>query len=349
MEYVQNIGQSYLDRKANQAPYQLENIVKKQLTGGNKEAANQAGKVSAQSPAGDAYLEDAVPAKKAPAAGSSEKDAELARLRKELAAYKLDQGNSKASAKSEEKGYGAEEAYKPSSKASKLEALDGRVEKGQISTKPKHSIQHQKKGSKAPNPLTGLEALDGRVEKGQISTRKPSKALAEANGSAGQRYSSASPVSTSRGRDKGASTTPGSQAGSARRPSSAASEVSSRRTSYDEPRSFTPSRRFDDEESEHGGSAALLHARERYRRRSSLGAVPEIPPLEKRPEVVGHGFRPHRSPPDRELGIVEVIEEPIRAAPRAREIHREPRRRRDGDEVVEVRKERDGRTLFKVR
>ncbi|KAL9625985.1 MAG: hypothetical protein Q9164_007966, partial [Protoblastenia rupestris] len=96
-----------------------------------------------------------------------------------------------------------------------------------------------------------------------------------------------------------------------------------------------------DEESEHGGSAALLHAR----RRSSLASSPQLPPLEKRPEIIGPGFRPHRSPPMREVGIVEVVEQPTRRAPRVKEVHREAAR--DGKGVVEVRSERGGRTLYK--
>ena len=359
MDFVENIGRSYLERKANQVPYQLENTAKKQFFGGDKTEQNPA----AGEARGLSHSEGAAVPKNASGSGSSGKDAELARLRKELAAYRLSQGNSKSPSEKAGKGYVEGNNSKPTSKAGKLEALDGRLEKGKMSTKPKKSIQTEKKGPKAANPLVGLVALDGRVEKGQISTRKPSKALAEAKEPRGQRRSSsalAMPKEHSEGKESSFSA--GYEAGVSHRASSAASEASSHRPSrdkaprkaasrgrnsgYDNPSSEEKS---SDEESEHGGSVALLHARANYRRRSSLGAVPEIPPLESRPEVVGRGFRPHRSPPgDREVDIIEVIEDSGRGAPRRKQRPREARRR-DGDGVVEVGRERGGRTLYQVR
>ena len=369
MDFVENVGQTYLQRKAHQAPQQLENFAVEQFTGGDKDAMTEAaGK-------GGAHTVDASISKFPPAAGASGKDAEIARLREELATYKLDQSKDKASsAASKERAQAERGAAKPTSAASKIKALDGRVEKGKISTKPKNTIHNENKGSKKINPIIGLEALDGRVEKGKISTRKPRKALAEAKGSpGGQRKRSVgaytSTPSRPQSRNKSTSTAASSEVGvgRGRRGSSAAPihqaprsrtptgiPPQSNRSVYDHsPSSSSPYYVSVDAESEHGGSTALLHARDRHRRRSSVGAAPEIPPSERRPEVVGAGFRPHRSPPRprrrcREVGIVEVTEEPVRRVPRVKETHRELRAA-VAERVVDVRREGFGRTFYTVR
>ena len=128
-----------------------------------------------------------------------------------------------------------------------------------------------------------------------------------------------------------------------------------------------------DAPSEHGGSAALLHQRERYHRSASRGRVPELPPLEERPECGGQGFVPHRSgvrlKDDGVGGIVEVevFEGVSGPAPHVREIGRGRERGwgRGMDEggyvggggrkgsVVELGKRRDGalreKRYYKVR
>ncbi|KAL9104798.1 MAG: hypothetical protein Q9163_000296 [Psora crenata] len=367
MDFVQNVGQSYLQRKAYQAPYQLENLVKNQFTGGDKGARINAGQAKGQSPDGQEYHGVAAQPNGTSTIVSSQRDAELVRLGAELAAHKLDPGKSNVSAQTKEKRYPGERVPNPTTKAGTLNALDGRLENGKLSMKPNVSIQPEKKSSKAINPLVALEALDGRLEKGQFSTRKPNKALEEARGSADRRRLSGSSAAVSPlGRDKAASLAASSEASPRRRASSITSDsssygvpystVPSRNVSHErhaasysaspETRSSSHSRRSIEEKSEHGGSAALLHAREKYRRRSSLGAVPEIPALERRPEVIGQGFRPRRSSQNRVVGTVEVIEEPTRRAPRVKEVHKGPRK--GDDRVVEVRRETGGRTLYKV-
>lgn len=85
-----------------------------------------------------------------------------------------------------------------------------------------------------------------------------------------------------------------------------------------------------DAPSEHGGSAALLHQREKYHRSASRGRVPELPPLEERPECCGPGFVPCRShrerlEEDEERGgivEVEVFKGVSGPAPHVREIGR---------------------------
>ena len=386
MDFIENIGQSYLERKANQAPYQLENFAKKQLFGGSGAEKEAAGKSGAASQAGGNRAGSAAPSKKASAGGN---DAEVAKLRKELEAYKLGEGKSgsgKSAASTKGKGsVGPTEVSKAkSSSASKSKDLDSRIEKGKISTKPKRQLETPKRGSKVAKGAAGLAALDGRLEKGGISTRKKSKAFAEVDameaGKHGKSTRAQSPDSSEESeeesedesvhRERSASRTSEAarsrkhsaaayseplspRALSSRGPASSASTARGRSVGHGSPGPKAPSSRISmDEESEHGGSAALLHQRQKYRRRSSLGRVPEIPPLEQRPEVVGEGFRPHRSPVGREVGIVEVYEETPRRAPKAREIERRHEHGSSGGRdrgVVEVRSDRDGRTLYKVR
>ena len=380
MDFIENIGQSYLERKANQAPYQLENLAKKQLFGSNDAEKEAAGKNTAASQAGGKRAESAAPSKKGSAGGNN---AEIAKLRKELEAYKLsdgkgDSGKSAASTKGKGSAAASEVSKAKSSSAAKSKGLDSRIEKGKISTKSKRQLETAKRGSKAAKGAAGLVALDARLEKGGISTRKKDKAFGEVDAVEGKHKKSARPQSSDSEEEeimpRDRSTGKASEAGRSRKLSGAASiasysePLSPRASPSRGPASDTstvrgrsighgssgpkpPSSRISlDDESEHGGSAALLHQRQKYRRRSSLGRVPEIPPLEKRPEVVGGGFRPHRSPVGREIGIVEVYEESPERAPRAREIERRHEQGRSGGGgVVEIRSDRDRRTLYKVR
>lgn len=103
-DFIERVGQSYLERKAFAVPQQLENIVKKQLTGRGEEEAN------AKKPTGRKITEEQEEGdkeeKRTTKKGSgkavrhtsvSETDREIARLKKQLAQLKLE--NSKASSR----------------------------------------------------------------------------------------------------------------------------------------------------------------------------------------------------------------------------------------------------------
>ena len=472
MDFIEGIGQSYLTRKANQAPYQAENLIKKQFAG-NKHTEQSAAKNSAPFDSGRGRAASEAPSKSASGQKAKESDAEIARLRKELAAYQLSQDENRHKKESVVSGKSSVGPTKSTSgnvsQTKKSNASGPRLEKGGIS-KPRHRSESPKRNSKIAKGAAKLVALDGQVEKGGISTRKKDKAFAEVDEAyadhhprRSRRRSSLSPaepvyierspsrasgegkarktsraasvafshtdsrsrgppseVSTLRGRDgrrgspglesvhsqhpsqsksapieiievrstsgRGRSPdVPSAHASHSKGPPSQAGTVRSSRTNHssyadlDTTRSqhgsaprhpsnagsalshHSHSRRpsshvdpldsdSDDMESEHGGSVALLHQRQNYRRRSSLGAVPEIPPVEKRPECVGPGFRPGR---EQEVGIVEVYQEREGRAPRARELtrrheHEGYRGRGGGDSVVEV-GHRGAKTLYKVR
>lgn len=104
-DFIERVGQSYLERKAFAVPQQLENIVKKQLTGRGEEEANAkkptGRKITEEEEKGD--KEEKRTAKKGSGKAArhtsiSETDKEIARLKKQLAQLKLE--NSKASSSS---------------------------------------------------------------------------------------------------------------------------------------------------------------------------------------------------------------------------------------------------------
>lgn len=98
--FIERVGQSYLDRKAFAVPQQLENLVKKQLTGGGDEesgAKKSTGKKATEEDGEEEEEEEATSKKKGnrettgqTSSGSSEKDREIARLKKQLAQSKLE-------------------------------------------------------------------------------------------------------------------------------------------------------------------------------------------------------------------------------------------------------------------
>ena len=86
MEYfIERVGQSYLERKAFAVPQQLENLAKKQLTGGGEEEAKDKKSTGKSISIGDEKGENVSQA----SSGSSQKDKEIAKLKKELALLKL--------------------------------------------------------------------------------------------------------------------------------------------------------------------------------------------------------------------------------------------------------------------
>ena len=125
---------------------------------------------------------------------------------------------------------------------------------------------------------------------------------------------------------------------------------------------------------EHGGSVALLHQRQKYRRAVGRGRAEGLMPLEERPECNGEGFRPHRSRSHKsrsrrsrshrrshshsghklDKGVVEVTENRLIRAPTAREVRREREREansgwlQSNQKVVAVKKEKNGAKLYKI-
>ena len=401
---MQNVGQSYLERKAYQAPYQLENLAKKQFVGSDKPKDKVLPLSAAGSQTESHRARSAAPSERS---STVRKDAEIANLKKQLETYELDKGRSMYSRSlSASRGEHSQAPTKASRKSSLVnwdsDILGGRLGKGQIS-KPK---RHSESSRQAPQLAKGANRLavpDTRLEKDGTLTGRKNKTIVEADGlEAGKRERERNSAASYRGvhherslarsTHRGRSPTGASQAetshkhsaassssahhlgasptrslashgstlkgSSARRSSLGSSDASStvkggsvRRSSLSS--SHRSSMTSLDEASEHGGSAALLHQRQRYHRSYSRGHVPELPPLERRPEVIGGGFRPHRSPVEREVGIVEVFEETPRRAPRARQVGRRreyeaEKQVRDYKEVVEIGSERGGRTLYKV-
>ena len=128
--------------KANAAPQQLENLVKKQLIGGAEEPGAEGGGKAAGTAANAATGREGV---KASGTGSTEKDEEITRLRKQLAQSKLEKGSANAAAK---KSSGTGKAAK---KTEDLQALGSGagIMKG---------LDGEKK-FEAPKDMKGLKAL----------------------------------------------------------------------------------------------------------------------------------------------------------------------------------------------
>ena len=128
--------------KANAAPQQLENIVKKQFIGGAEEPGAEGGGKATGTAANAATGQGGV---KASGTRSTEKDEEIARLRKQLAQSKLEKGTANVAAK---KGSGTGKAAK---KTEDLQALGSRarIKKG----------LDGKKQFEAPKDMKGLKAL----------------------------------------------------------------------------------------------------------------------------------------------------------------------------------------------
>lgn len=99
-DFIERVGQSYLERKAFAVPQQLENIAKKQLTGGSEKEAkakDSTGKKATKEEEEGEEEAAPTPKKKGNAkmlgqtsSGSSEKDKEIARLKRQLAQSKLE-------------------------------------------------------------------------------------------------------------------------------------------------------------------------------------------------------------------------------------------------------------------
>ena len=152
----EQIGERYLMNKANAAPQQLENLVKKQLKGGaaEPEGAGNGEKIAAAAAAGHE-------GPTAPGAGTSEKDEEIARLRAQLAQTKLDKGALTAGAK---KG---SSTGKANTKTKELEELGA----GAGITRGANGRKQE-----APKEMKGLKALSAGAAASKASKGKSESA-----------------------------------------------------------------------------------------------------------------------------------------------------------------------------
>ena len=158
--------------KANAAPQQLENLVKKQLKGGaaETEGAGNAGKI-----AGAAATEREGPT--ASGVGTSEKDEEIARLRAQLAQTKLEKGAVTAAAK---KGSSTGKANTKTKEWEELGAGAG-ITRG----------ANGRKQLEAPKDMKGLKALGAgaaasKASKGKSESASPNRKVSAASRAAKQ-------------------------------------------------------------------------------------------------------------------------------------------------------------------
>ena len=163
----EQIGERYLMNKANAAPQQLENLVKKQLKGGAAapEEAGNGGKV-----AGAAAAEHEGPT--ASGTGTSEKDQEIAKLRAQLAQTKLEKGAVSAAAK---KGSSTGKANTKTKELEELGAGAG-ITRG----------VNGRKQLEAPKEMNGLKALGAgaaasKASKGKSESASPNRKVSAAS------------------------------------------------------------------------------------------------------------------------------------------------------------------------
>ena len=168
----EQVGERYLMNKANAAPQQLENLVKKQFKGGaaEPEGAGNGGKT-----AGAASSEHG--GAKASEVGTPEKDEEIARLRAQLAQTKLEKGAVTAAAK---KGSGTGKAKTKTKELEELGAGAG------ITTG-----LNGRKQLEAPKEMKGVKALGAgaaasKASKGKSEAASPNRRLSVASRAARQ-------------------------------------------------------------------------------------------------------------------------------------------------------------------
>ena len=168
----EQIGERYLMNKANAAPQQLENLVKKQLKGSATapEGAENSGKIT-----GATAAEHEGPT--ASGAGTSEKDEKIAMLRAQLAQTKLEKGAVTAAAK---KG---SSTGKASSNTKMLEELGA----GAGITRGANG----RKQLEAPKEMKGLKALGAgaaasKASKGKSESASPNRKISAASRAAKQ-------------------------------------------------------------------------------------------------------------------------------------------------------------------
>ena len=176
--FIERVGQSYLERKAFAVPQQLENLAKKQLTGGGEEEAKGKKSTGKSISVGDEKGESVSQA----SSGSSQKDKEIAKLKKELALLKLK--NSKASS-----GKSASGPRRSSiSRASNgQKTLTSKTAKGDKKTKELAALgavgslggKHQDRKSKSGEKEASLRELTKEANIVEISPTKRKASLSE--------------------------------------------------------------------------------------------------------------------------------------------------------------------------
>ncbi len=171
----EQIGERYLMNKANAAPQQLENLVKKQLKGGAEEPAEAGNGGKAAGAASDEHE-----GSKASGVGTSEKDEEIARLRAQLSQTKLEKGAVTAAAKNGQKGSSTGKASRKTKELEELGAGAG-ITRG----------LNGRKQLEAPKEMKGLKALGAgaaasKASKGKNESASPNRRLSVASKAARQ-------------------------------------------------------------------------------------------------------------------------------------------------------------------
>ncbi|MDI1486534.1 MAG: hypothetical protein OHK93_005765 [Ramalina farinacea] len=204
MDFIQNVGQSYLERKAFAAPQMAENMMMKQFKGSDDNDAKATAKsTTAASHAGSSHSRShshqaaSTSKKGSTTAGMHDKDAEIKSLRKQLDHYSLEEASqghhdsegergSSVGAKSRHVAPSYVSTHKPSHAESRKRSASEKprrssgavyLEKGGLSRKKSSSRKPSSSG--AAKEAAKLVALDARLEKGGISTKKKSQAFAE--------------------------------------------------------------------------------------------------------------------------------------------------------------------------
>lgn len=342
-DFIERMGESYLERKAFAVPQQLENFAKKQLTGGGeKEATSKesTGKKATEEDEeeegeGGEEEEERTTRKKGSgktagrtSSGSSEKDKEIARLKKQLAQSKLDKPKaSSGKSASESKGSGIGRA------SNGQKAFTSKATKGSKETKAIAALgavgavggRHEEKRSKikSDEKETNSSRLAKEANIVEISPTKRRTSTSQHNehaGAAKSEHGGGSKSEHGAGSKSehggGSKSEHGGHAKSTTSHAAAASEGKRRPSTVSQ--------------SEHGSMAKSI---------APAAVQKHLPvraerPREERAIVESRRFR-RNDQNERDLFAVEVEEE----VPR--------RRRKDADGVVEVESSK-GRTLYRV-
>ena len=334
-DFIERVGQSYLERKGFGVPQQLENLAKKQLTGGGEEEAKEKKSTGKSTSIGDEKGEGVSQA----SSGSSQKDKEIAKLKKELAQLKLKEPKaSSGKSASGPKGSSISRA------STGQKTLTSKTTKGDKKTKEPVALgamrslggKHQDRKSKSGEKEAGLSKLAKEANIVEISPTKRKASLSEHAEHNGDTKSEHGGGSRSEHGSHAKSTTPHTVAPSEgkRRPSTDSQSENGGHAKSTPSHAVAPSegkgRASNASQSEHGSTA------------KSIAPAPvheHLPVHAERPQEEGAmvEWRQLRrlSEEEPDLYAVEVEEEVSR------------RRRKDAGGVVEV-ETSEGKTLYRV-
>ena len=174
--FIERVGQSYLERKAFAVPQQLENLAKKQLTGGGEKEAKDKKSTGKSTSVGDEKEERVSQA----LSGSSQKDKEIAKLKEELALLKLK--NPKASSGKSASGPKRSSIVRASNGQ---KTLTSKTAKGDKKTKEPAALgavsslggKHQDRKSKSGEKESSLSNLTKEANIVEISPTKRKASL----------------------------------------------------------------------------------------------------------------------------------------------------------------------------